>query len=60
MTEATLGLIRHALTFVGGLMVSYGYIDESTLSGIVGALVTVIGSLWSWMSKDDMRLFRGN
>lgn len=51
MKEQTLGLIRHALTFVGGLLVAKGVLDEVTSLEIVGAVVTIIGGLWSVLSK---------
>ena len=53
MTEQTMGLIRHILTFVGGWLVTLGYFDESTISGLVGALTTVVGTVWSWWSKQN-------
>ena len=47
MKEQVLGLVRHALTFVGGLLVTKGIIDEASSLELVGALVTVIGIVWS-------------
>ena len=42
-----LGLIRHLLTAVGGYLVAKGWIDESTVSELVGAVLTIIGTVWS-------------
>lgn len=51
MKDKLLGLIRHGLTFIGGLVVAKGYIDESSVMEIVGALMTLLGSVWSVSSK---------
>lgn len=47
MKEKLTGLIRHALTFVGGLAVSKGLIDESLIVEVIGAVMTLIGAIWS-------------
>ena len=45
--EMVLGIVRHILTFGGGLLVTKGLTDEGTMTAIVGALVTAIGGIWS-------------
>ena len=49
--EQVLGLIRHALTFVGGLLIAKGLISESVSVDIIGGVMTLIGSIWSILSK---------
>jgi len=49
--EKTLGLLRHVLTFVGGILVTKGLIDESMLGELVGAVITLVGGVWSISSK---------
>jgi hypothetical protein len=51
MKEKVLGLIRHALTFVGGVAVAKGLVDESLSVEIIGGLMTLIGSVWSLAVK---------
>ena len=51
MNEQVKGLIRHVLTFVGGIAVAKGIFDESGVSEIIGAVMTVIGTVWSIASK---------
>ena len=51
MKEQTLGLIRHALTFVGGIIVAKGLVDESLIQEVVGAAMTILGAAWSILSK---------
>lgn len=45
------GIIRHVLTFVGGIVVSNGYVDEQTMLTVVGAVATIVGAVWSWVAK---------
>ncbi len=49
--EQTLGIIRHALTFVGGILVLRGWIDEGIAEQVVGGAVTLIGTVWSIFAK---------
>ena len=47
------GLLRHILTFVGGYLVTAGIIDEQMLTEVVGAIITLVGFVWSWTSKKE-------
>ncbi len=49
--EQVLGLVRHILTFVGGILVAKGLATETQSVELVGALATVIGGVWSILSK---------
>ena len=49
--EQIFGLIRHGLTALGGALVAKGVIDEAGLTEAVGALVTLIGVIWSAADK---------
>ncbi len=46
-----LGIVRHGLTTVGGVLVSKGVIDDAGWSEAVGAIVTLIGVGWSIWEK---------
>jgi hypothetical protein len=50
--EKTLGIVRHALTFGGGFLVTSGYLTESSLDTGIGAIVTLIGVIWSVIDKN--------
>jgi hypothetical protein len=52
--EQVLGLVRHALTFVGGILIAKGLLDAGTSSEIIGAAITLIGSVWSVLSKKQV------
>ena len=45
--DQVLGIVRHVLTALGGVLVAKGVIDEGMLTTIVGAVVTLAGTGWS-------------
>ena len=45
------GIIRHALTFVGGILVLKGILDDGMVNEIVGGALSVVGVVWSIMDK---------
>jgi hypothetical protein len=49
--EQILGLIRHSLTFIGGILIMKGVIDETSFTEISGALISIIGGVWSIIDK---------
>lgn len=50
--DKTLGLVRHILTFVGGYLVTSGFLTESNLNAGIGAIATLIGVVWSVIDKN--------
>lgn len=50
--EQVFGIIRHTLTFVGGLLVMKGLIEESVLEGLISGLITTTGLIWSIVEKN--------
>lgn len=49
--EQVLGIIRHTLTFVGGIVVAKGLIDEAVVTEIIGGVLTLTGAIWSIVAK---------
>jgi hypothetical protein len=45
--EQVLGMIRHALTFIGGVLVIKGLSSEAAVEETIGAVMTAVGFLWS-------------
>ena len=45
------GILRHVLTAVGGSLVTRGYVGEAQLELAVGALITIVGVIWSAIAK---------
>ena len=49
--QAILGIVRHILTFGGGFMTQNGLATGEEVTTGVSAAVTLIGFIWSVMSK---------
>ena len=49
--EQVRGIVRHALTFVGGIFVMKGLVDETTVTEVVGCVMTLAGAIWSIIDK---------
>ena len=50
--EQVLGIIRHTLTFVGGLLMVQGTIEADTLEQIISGVITLTGLVWSVVDKN--------
>ena len=51
--EQIMGIIRHALTFVGGIVVMKGLVDEAVITEIIGGAMTLTGGIWSIINKKE-------
>lgn len=49
--EQILGIARHALTFIGGILIMKGLIDEGTWTELSGGALTLAGTIWSVIAK---------
>ena len=49
--EQIMGLVRHGLTFIGGILVAKGLASEGQVMDMVGMLMTFVGTLWSVLSN---------
>jgi hypothetical protein len=49
--EQVLGIVRHTLTFVGGIVVMKGLVDEAVVTEIIGGVMTLTGTIWSIIDK---------
>ena len=50
--DQLMGIVRHVITFVGGILVTKGLIDDSILTEIIGGSVALSGAIWSIVSKN--------
>ena len=48
--EQVLGIIRHTLTFVGGILIMKGLATEAMTQETIGAVITAAGAVWSIIS----------
>ncbi len=51
MNDTIKGVARHALTTAGGALVTKGLVTATTLDQGIGALMTIVGIIWSIVSK---------
>ena len=49
--EQLLGIVRHTITFVGGILITKGLVDETTVTEIIGGVITLTGAIWSIVAK---------
>jgi hypothetical protein len=49
--EQILSILRHTLTFVGGILITKGLIDETLANEIVGSIITLTGLVWGVVDK---------
>lgn len=49
--EIILGIVRHVLTFAGGILVAKGLLEQGVLAEIIGGVMTVAGGIWSVIDK---------
>lgn len=51
MKEKVLAIVRHGLTFLGGVLVTQGVIDSELYLELSGAVMTLVGGIWSILDK---------
>jgi hypothetical protein len=49
--DQVLGLVRHILTFGGGILVAKGLASDAMSTELIGSLISVVGIVWSIVSK---------
>lgn len=49
--DQMLGMVRHVMTLGGGWWIAKGVVDENTMSQLIGAVMTIIGFVWSISEK---------
>ena len=49
--EQLLGIVRHGLTFFGGILLTYGMINEIMISELIGSGTALAGIIWSIFNK---------
>jgi len=50
--EKWYSIIRHTLTFAGGMLVLKGTIDESVANQIIAGVMTLVGLIWGQVEKN--------
>ena len=50
--DQLMGIVRHSLTFIGGIFITKGLIDESMLNELMGGAIALTGAIWSIIEKN--------
>jgi len=50
--EQLMGILRHGLTFIGGLLIMKGVVDEASVQEVIGGVITLAGTIWSIIEKN--------
>jgi hypothetical protein len=50
--EQILGIARHGLTFIGGILIMKGIVDEAMMNEVIGGVMTLAGTIWSIIDKN--------
>ena len=49
--EQIQGIVRHALTFIGGIVIMKGLATDAVVQELIGSAITLFGGVWSIVSK---------
>jgi hypothetical protein len=49
--EQKMGILRHVLTFIGGILLAKGLVDESLLTDMIASVMVLVGGTWSILAK---------
>ena len=50
--EQILGIARHGLSFIGGILIMKGIVDEAVMNEVIGGAMTLAGTIWSIIDKN--------
>ena len=50
--EQLQGIVRHTLTFIGGIVIARGLVDETLVTECIGGVLTLTGAIWSIINKN--------
>ena len=51
--DQLLGIVRHSLTIIGGILIMKGLVDEALFTEISGGVLTLTGAVWSIINKKE-------
>jgi hypothetical protein len=49
--EKSLSVLRHVLTGIGAVLITRGWVEESTVQEVIGFVLTLTGLVWSFNDK---------
>lgn len=54
--EQFMSILRHVITFVGGLLIANGSMDATSIETIAGVIVSLAGLVWGFMAPEKAPL----
>ena len=48
-----MGVIRHSITFIGGLLITFGTMDQETVTQIIGGIMAAVSFTWSVNTNNE-------
>jgi hypothetical protein len=52
--DQLLGVVRHSLTFIGGILIMKGIVDDALLNELIGGATALAGAIWSVINKNKI------
>jgi len=49
--EQVFGIVRHVITFAGGILVVKGIVDDAMVQEVIGGVLGLLGTVWSIVEK---------
>lgn len=49
-----LGVVRHSLTFIGGILIMKGIVDDALINELIGGATALAGAIWSVIDKNKI------
>jgi hypothetical protein len=49
-----LGIVRHSLTFIGGILIMRGIADDTLINELIGGATALVGAIWSVIDKNKI------
>ena len=53
--DMIIALVRHSLTFIGGLLIMKGLIDENALQEVIGSAMSLTSAIWMIVNKKKIK-----
>ena len=47
-----MGIVRHSLTFIGGILIMKGIVDDALINELIGGATALAGAIWSVIDKN--------
>lgn len=49
--EKWFSIVRHSLTFIGGILIATGWVSETLVMEVSGVIITLLSTIWGVNNK---------